>query len=369
MDAMPRLPPVYEDFFYSPLTEDVEELLGRFQQTDSVRYEVFSAIWRDMGFSDVFVGINSMTVMKRFCRICMTTALKYFLPPYSYQIRVGGLYLMFGFYQTQLASPPVTVRLPLKDWPHVQTFLRDTVDSGHLDVVYIYQKLVADKGIHYTAMLHFLTFQKQRKPKKEAVCAEFLGRTTAVHELVSANILEEVSNIQSHYEKLKESTVEVGPHVAMTHRDFASRLKDCMSEFIVWQQKTFSSTQVKKNAGAVEDDEEEEEDEEKPDEDESSSRRARLLSSIKQKSYSSYKEASKSRRHRQAETVDAHSSGPEQEASSHQRKRPVSLRARTWKSLGVTEEDNNLQTWLLSAPEQKEKVPVRRVHNTPPFKP
>ncbi|XP_047441408.1 snRNA-activating protein complex subunit 1-like [Mugil cephalus] len=364
---MPRLPLVYVDFFYGPLTEDVEELLARFQLTDSVRYEDFSAIWRGMGFSDVFVGITSMIEMKRFCRICMATALKYFLPPYSYQIRVGGLYLMFGFYHAQLASPPVTVRLPLKDWPHVQTFLRDTVDSGHLDVVYIFQKLVADKAVHYAAMPHFLTFHKQRKPKKEAVCAEFLGRTTAVHELVSANVVEEVANVQNHYEKLKESTAEVGAHVDMTHRDFASRLRGCMTEFVAWQQKTFSSSQAKKDAVEEEEEDEEEED----NEEESSSRRARLLSAIKQKSYNIYREASKSRRHRQAETVDVCSRGPEQEASGLQRRRPPSLRTRTCQSLGMTEEEeeDNLQSWLLSAPDQRERVPVRRVQNTPPFKP
>jgi len=34
---------------------DCEELLGRFQQTDTVRFEEFSAIWREMDFSSVFL--------------------------------------------------------------------------------------------------------------------------------------------------------------------------------------------------------------------------------------------------------------------------------------------------------------------------
>lgn len=353
--------PFYSEFFYSPLTEDVEELLARFQQADSVRYEEFSAIWREMALSDVFLGITRAGELKRFCRITLATAMKYFLPPYSYQIRVGGLYLLFGFYHTQLAVPPVKIRLPLRDWSQVQKFLKDSVDSGHQDVAYIYQKLVATKAIHYTAMPHFLTFQKQRKPKNEPVCAEFLGRTTAVQELVASDILEEVGNIQSHYEKLKEGTVEVSSQITMTHQDLVARLKACMSEFISWQQKTFSQDNKSKKSG---------DDEEKPAEAESSSSRARLLSSIKQKSYRSFQQASKSRRHRQADTVESSSSGVEQvQEEALQRKKAPSLRARTWKNLGKKQEESTLQAWLLSAPEQQERVPVKRASQVTPFKP
>lgn len=350
---MPRVPPVYSDFFFQPLTEDVEELLARFQHTDSVRYEVFSTIWREMSFSDVFRGIASMSEMKRFCRTTLATAMKYFLPPYSFQIRVGGLYLMFGFYHTQLAVPPVKIRLALKDWDLVQKFLKDSVEAGHHDVVYIYQKLDAAKAIHYTAMPHFLTFQKQRKPKKEPVCAEFLGRTTAVQELISAEILEELTNIQSQYEKLKEATAEVTCQATMIQQDFAARLKDCAAGFIAWQEKTFSQHDKDKNS---------EDDEEKPEESNSSRSRAQLLSSIKHRSYSNFQEASKSRRHRQPEAMDSYSSGPEQvqETTAGQRKRPPSLRARTWKNLGVAQEERTLQAWLLSVPEQQERVLVKR---------
>uniref|UniRef100_I3IZ14 Small nuclear RNA activating complex, polypeptide 1b n=1 Tax=Oreochromis niloticus TaxID=8128 RepID=I3IZ14_ORENI len=336
---MPRLPCIYSDFFYGPLTEDVEELLGRFQQIDSVRYEDFSALWREMGFSDLFIGTINAGELKRLCRVTLATAVKYFLPPYSYQIRVGGLYLMFGFYHTQLAEPPVMIRLALRDWTHVQAFLKESVESDHLDVVYIYKKLVASKAIHYTAMPHFLTFQKQQKPKKEHVCPEFLSRTTAVRELITADTLEEIANLQSLYEKLKETTKEVGSQITMTHRDFTSGLRDCMSEFITWQNKTFTSD-----------------------------KRARLLSSIKQKSYSNVQKAPKSRRHRQGEPADSSSSGPEQVQRVPQKKRPPSLRARTRKNLGVKQEDSNLPPWLLSAPELEDGVPVRRTNQAEPYR-
>ncbi|KAM6923416.1 snRNA-activating protein complex subunit 1-like [Xenentodon cancila] len=350
---MPHPPPNYSDFFLEPLSEDVELLLARFQQVDSIRYEDFSAIWRDMRFSDIFIGFLNPTEQKKFCRIALATAVKYFLPPYSYQIRVGGLYLMFGFFHKQLTTPPLKIRLALRDWDCVQTFLRDSAEAGHYDVVYIYQKLLATKAIHYTAMPHFLTFQKQQKPKQQQpICAEFLGRTTAVHDLMCADLLDEMANIQSQYEKLKAATEGVSSQVNMTNKDLASCLKESMTEFITWQEKTFLSQRRKyEKARGCHDVEEDYEN--------SSSKRARLLSSIKQKSFSNFQDASKSRRHRQPERVDSSSSSSEQvqePATSKRRRRPPSLRARTRMSLGVREDGTKTQTWLLSVPEHPKEI-------------
>uniref|UniRef100_A0A8C6SJI5 snRNA-activating protein complex subunit 1 n=1 Tax=Neogobius melanostomus TaxID=47308 RepID=A0A8C6SJI5_9GOBI len=325
---------------------DVEELLARFQQTDSVRYEAFSAIWREMGFSDVYHGMPCLSEMKRFCRVTLATAVKYFLPPYSYQIRVGGLYLMYGLYHTQLAIPPVHIRIALKDWSHVEKFLQDSNYSRHYDVVYIYKKLVAKKAIHYTAMPHFLYFRKRQTPTREVMCAEFVGRSAVIQDLLSADIVEEMANIQILYEKMKAATPDVRAKASMTRPDIVTNLKDSMSEFIVWQNQTFSQK-----------DKERDEKEVMREELEHPSSRAKLLSSIKQKSYSSVQGASKGRRHRLVEVVSDCNSGVEdvQTSTSFKRtsskKRPVSLFRRTQDKLGVAQDMKPFNKWLLTIPE------------------
>lgn len=352
--AMLREKQPYSDFFDETLTRDVEELLSRFQEADTVRYADFSLIWREMSFADVFFGISRSSELKRFCRVALSTAMKYFLPPYSFQIRVGGLYLTFGFYHTQLAVPPVKIRLALKDCDAVQKFVKDSVDAGHHDVVYIYEKLVAARAFHYTAMPHYLEFQKRKNPKKEPVCASFLGRTSAVQDFNSSDLLEELRNVQIHYTKLKERTVEVGSQVGVIHPDLVSSLESSMTEFMTWQQKTFSQDQNDKNS----DDDEKEEEKKRRGEVDSSSR-ARLLHSIKEKSFQNFQVASKSRRHRQTQLADSSSSGAEQVLDGPKKwQRPPSLRARTWKSLGFTEETKT-HAWLLSAPEDWESKRTR----------
>ncbi|XP_061632191.1 snRNA-activating protein complex subunit 1b isoform X5 [Phyllopteryx taeniolatus] len=85
---------------------DCEELLARFQQTDSVRFENFSRIWREMKFGQIFYGTAGRE-KRAFSRLVLDVAFVYFLPPFSFQIRVGGLYLIYGLYRCQTASPRV----------------------------------------------------------------------------------------------------------------------------------------------------------------------------------------------------------------------------------------------------------------------
>ncbi|XP_061540957.1 snRNA-activating protein complex subunit 1-like [Phycodurus eques] len=322
---MPRVPSIYADTFYEPLTDDVESLLGRFQHGDSIRLERFTALWRDAGFSDIFLGIAGRSEMRRFCRVTLATAVKYFLPPYCYQVRVGGLYLMHAFYHTQLAVPPVRIRLALRDWDDVEKFLRDSVACGHLDVLYVYRKLVSGKAVDYTAMPHSLVFQRPKKAKGQQVCAGMLARATAVKELLTEDYLEEVANVQSHYRKMKNDLAEVRLQATMTHADFASRLKDTLSEFLTWQQKTFNPTKDGRK------------DEEESTEGGACRSRATLLASIKKRGYGHEQGGSKSKRRRQEAAADSSGSGPEWQGP-NKTARPLSLRARTLKTLGKNAE-------------------------------
>ncbi|CAL8302044.1 unnamed protein product [Merluccius merluccius] len=327
---MPRRPPVYSDRFYRPLTEDVEELLARFQQTDSVRYAHFSAIWRSMSFSDLFAGIPTMGEMKRFCRVALATASKYFLGPFSYQIRVGGLYLLYGFYNTQLAVPQCKIRFALKDWHLIRTFLEESGRSQHHDVVYVLRRLLAARAPLFVAMPHLLTFCKRRVHRSEPLCAGFLGRTQRVQELVYSELLDEVSNVQTLYLSMKVAVVEKTGLVSMAAADLPDRLHAAAEEMVAWQDRHFPA----ESRGGEEEEEEQEEEQEE------STKRAQLLSSIKRKSYGSYKEAGRARRHRQPVPMVETGSGTG--TGERRRRRPPSLRARTWGALAVREEATSL---------------------------
>lgn len=124
-------------------------------------------------------GALSNSRKRAFTRLILDKACCFFLPPFSFQIRVGGLYLLYSLHGCQTAVPtqhvrntrntshaetelscffwPVSascpqIRLALKDWEHVQKFEKDARDAQHWDAVYILQQMLSHKAFHFTAM-------------------------------------------------------------------------------------------------------------------------------------------------------------------------------------------------------------------------
>ncbi|KAG7232945.1 hypothetical protein INR49_005797 [Caranx melampygus] len=287
---------------------DCEKLLSRFRETDSVRFETFSKIWREMKFSQIFCGTKGHR-KRAFSRLILDTAYSYFLPPFSFQIRVGGLYLLFSLYRCQTATPTEQINVALKDWADVKKFEKDAVDAQHLDVVYIFRQLKSLKAFHFTAMPVQLSYKKKKKLEKSALCEEFIARASRPQQLINIELLEELSNIHELYEKLKSSvssTTELSDSsINLISKDLIPQLRGTVVDFYKWQQKECSS-------------------------------RAELLASIKSRAYGQAAEAAKSRRHRQVE-VDFTSAeaGPSSTPGSSRISKP-SLKVRTKENVQIS---------------------------------
>ncbi|KAG9344795.1 hypothetical protein JZ751_010482, partial [Albula glossodonta] len=125
-----------------------------------------------------------------FSRLALITAFYYFLPPYSFQIRAGGLYLLYGLYHTQLVTPRERITLALKDWENTMSFLQDALSSDHHDVVYILWKLFRQKAFCFAATPKPLSFQVKRKPQIHNVLDEFRDQPVRVGGLVTMETLQ-----------------------------------------------------------------------------------------------------------------------------------------------------------------------------------
>ncbi|CAL8273803.1 unnamed protein product [Merluccius merluccius] len=287
------------------ITDDCEDLLARFQKTESVRFEVFAKIWREMKFSEMFYGSTEVLKGKTFSQQILTTAYRYFLPPYTFQIRVGGLYLLYGLYSSQLARPKVQIQVALKDWEEVKKFEKDAAQAQHFDATYILRKLFSQHAFYFAAMPRHLSKCQKKRNEKESVCEEFMERASRPQELVNNELLEELSNVHEHYERYRLSKT-------LVHPDLVPQIHQIVTDFTNWQFLVVSSTQPDHQGGVV-----------------SSlillfspqsSQRAELLAAIKSRSYGQAVEASKSRRHRQ---VEVHSQVPQRAP------RKPSLKSRT----------------------------------------
>ncbi|XP_073339783.1 snRNA-activating protein complex subunit 1b [Pagrus major] len=309
---------------------DCEELLRRFQTTESVRFEIFSKIWREMKFSEIFYGTVGRQ-KRAFSQLTLDTASRFLLPPFSFQIRVGGLYLLYSLYKCQTASPPEQIRLALKDWEDMQKFEKDAVDAQHLDAVYILRQLMFQKAFHFAAMPTMLSFRKKKKLEKSPLCEEFMERASRPQELINIELLDELSNIHGLYDKLKTSVSSTSVHnssMNLIHKDLVPQLRSSVVDFYKWQQRKSSQD------GTNED----EESGEGTSTQQECSKRADRLAFIKSKAYGQATEACKSRRHRQVELDFTSKEAGPSHSSGYIRINKPSLKTRTCLNVQITDD-------------------------------
>ncbi|XP_055145132.1 snRNA-activating protein complex subunit 1 isoform X2 [Hylobates moloch] len=175
------------------LQTDCEALLSRFQEMDSVRFEDFTELWRNMKFGTIFCGRMRNLEKNMFTKEALALAWRYFLPPYTFQIRVGALYLLYGLYNTQLCQPKQKIRVALKDWDEVLKFQQDLVNAQHFDAAYIFRKLRLDRAFHFTAMPKLLSYRMKKKIHRAEVTEEFKDPSDRVMKLITSDVLENPS--------------------------------------------------------------------------------------------------------------------------------------------------------------------------------
>ncbi|XP_049626404.1 snRNA-activating protein complex subunit 1 [Suncus etruscus] len=279
------------------LQADCEALLSRFRETDSVRFEDFAEAWRGLKFGAVFCGKMRDLEKNTFTKEALALAWRYFLPPYTFQIRVGALYLLYGLYNTQLCQPKQKIRVALKDWDEVLKFQQELINTQHFDAAYIFRKLRLDKAFHYTAMPKLLSYRMKQKVQRLEVTEEFKDPNDRVMKLITADALEEMLNVHDHYQNMKNvisaDKSEPGRALNLIKDDFFDNIKNTVLDYKQWQADRKNPTLKFKKVN---------DDEEKREGDSGESERcerAEVLAKIKSKAFSVVAQASKSRRHRQ----------------------------------------------------------------------
>ncbi|XP_066535978.1 snRNA-activating protein complex subunit 1b [Hoplias malabaricus] len=298
--------------------QDCEQILSRFQSTDSVRYEEFSAIWRHMNFSSIFYGRLEHSESRSFTRLVFSIVGPYFLPPHTFQIRVGGLYLLYGLYNTQLNSPKEKIRLALKNWDDVMELHRDAVNAQHYDVVYILKQLLSEKAFYFTAMPDplFFNIKWKRGKTSQQVDETFMDRPSRPQQAISTDVLEELANVHEHYKKLKQAVLgeKHKSELSLIRQNLEPKLRGAVLTFHQWQN---NQAEFDKFAGEGTSSQEE------------SSHRAQLLESIKFGAYGTAVKACQSLSYRQGEVTKAAMDTEPTGKVSNYKKKVSSLKKRT----------------------------------------
>lgn len=276
------------------LQTDCEVLLSRFQETNSVGFEGFAELWRSMKFATVFSGKMRNLEKNTFTKEALALAWRYFLPPYTFHIRVGGLYLLYGFYNTQLCQPKQKIRVALRDWDEVLKFQQDLINAQHFDAAYIFRKLRQEKAFHFTAMPKLLSYRMKKKIQRTEVTEEFKDTSDRVMKLITSDVLEEMLNVHDHYQKMKRKILADNSlqekAISLIKDDFFDTIKNIVLEHQQWQEDRKNLPPKPKDG---------EETREERSQETERCERAESLAKIKSKAFSFVVQASKSRRHRQ----------------------------------------------------------------------
>uniref|UniRef100_A0A8C6N1X3 Small nuclear RNA activating complex, polypeptide 1 n=1 Tax=Mus spicilegus TaxID=10103 RepID=A0A8C6N1X3_MUSSI len=303
------------------LQTDYETLLSRFQEMDSVRFEDFTELWRSMKFATIFCGKMRNLKKNMFTKEALALAWRYFLPPHTFQIRVGALYLLYGLYNTQLCQPKQKIRVALKDWDEVIRFQQDLMNAQHFDAAFVFRKLRLDRAFHFTAMPKLLSCRMKKKVQQTEVTQKFKDPNDRVMKLITSDVLEEMLNVHDHYQNMKHaiSADKSMPDRALSlvKEDFFENIKNIVLEHQEWhkERKNPSSLKPKLKDG--------EENGEGPSEEPERCERAVSLAKIKAKAFSAVVPVSKSRRHRQSklDSSDSDSGSGQVQGRAAKRKR------------------------------------------------
>lgn len=127
--------------------DDVAKLLQRFVATKSIRFEEFLKVWKASNFTFIFLGRSGLREQHEFLEEAFRILLKYILPPYNLQVRVGGIYTLYSIYNSQHVKHKTKIRIPLSCWPNFCDLEKEILQHKHLDAAFIIRKLNVDRAI------------------------------------------------------------------------------------------------------------------------------------------------------------------------------------------------------------------------------
>ncbi|XP_061437660.1 snRNA-activating protein complex subunit 1 isoform X2 [Lethenteron reissneri] len=307
---------------------DCEQLLDRFRRTDSVRYEDFAAVWRDMNFSLIHHGFVKDQDRKEFTEELILLASQYLSPIYSFQVRVGALYLLYAIYHTQLCQPR--------------------------------RKLMFRMGKMRKANIW------KEKMNEHGGLRQNHNRVSGV---VSTDAMEELQNIHEHYHHMKcaisTSKLQPDKSLSLVRDDMQRAVKDALATYQLWSDVRASKKPRAASTGkSTERNAEDKERHSYEEDDAVGCSRAEKLAAIKNKSYNNPTKAPRSRRHRQTEINSSEDDLRKHDSPRRKRPRSGSLTPRPAGAAshladdcyGVEEDTPTPPSDLLSMPVIEEEV-------------
>ncbi|XP_067002537.1 snRNA-activating protein complex subunit 1 [Anabrus simplex] len=140
---------------------DCHNLIQEFIKLNSVRYDDFAEVWRNMKFSFIYCERKSFDELVEFTEELFRIAKEFWLKPREFHNKIGGLYMLYGLYFKQPTGHWIKIRITLDEFKEIRKF-HDTVrQDRHHDANFILSKLVYVGAFHFCATTYVHGMEKK----------------------------------------------------------------------------------------------------------------------------------------------------------------------------------------------------------------
>lgn len=185
---------------------DFQCLLKQFYTCGSLEFPYFASIWSSMKMSMISAGRITDREARQFTEECLLIIVTYFLPQHNFESKTGAFYLMYSFYVTQPVIPKSKIRITIKDWVALNSFIEEAISKNLHDVEFIFHKLCSLKAFLYVAPPNEISQDQciiDPSDDNDAYMDKLFNQNTTLETIFSNDNIEQLSAVHNQYQEMK----------------------------------------------------------------------------------------------------------------------------------------------------------------------
>lgn len=131
--------------------EDCEQFLLEFEKLKSFKFQDFSEIWKEMGFTYVYGDFRYLCLIRILMENFFLIIKKFIMYPKNIFTQIGAIYLLYGLYYKQPIKNWISIRLTLEEYDCISKILLEMMKRKEMEPLFIFMKLKVDGAFIYVA--------------------------------------------------------------------------------------------------------------------------------------------------------------------------------------------------------------------------
>lgn len=141
-------------------SSDIDELVNAFIKIEGVELSQIKELWRSRSFSFIHEARPNHVDPAFFMQALYSCALGHIEEDVSWSEKLGGLYVLYILYETQLCNPPFKIYLSKDDLENIYSLVKEAKKKGTLIALRVVQRMMVKNSFLFGSVT---TNQKRMK--------------------------------------------------------------------------------------------------------------------------------------------------------------------------------------------------------------